>query len=69
MKDMALFSVMVKDTAKVQDMRFLLESLQAQVVSGPSAIGLWVIAVPKTKISEANSAFKASAIIESADQQ
>jgi hypothetical protein len=68
-KDMALFSVMVKDAAKIQDMRLLLETLQAQVVSGPSAVGLWVIAVPKTKISEATSAFKASTIIESADQQ
>jgi hypothetical protein len=69
MKDMVLFSVMVKDAAKVQDMRALLESMQAQIISGPSAIGIWVVAVPKDKLTEANNAFKASAIVESADQQ
>jgi hypothetical protein len=69
MKDMVLFSVLVKDVAKVQDMRVLLDGIQAQVISGPSAIGIWVIAVPKDKLNDASQAFKASAIIESADQQ
>jgi hypothetical protein len=69
LKDMVLFSVMVKDAAKVQDMRALLEGMQAQVISGPSAIGIWVIAVPKDKLIDAAKAFKSSAIVESADQQ
>jgi hypothetical protein len=69
MSGMVLFSVMLKDVAKVQEMRALLETMQAQVVSGPSAIGLWVIAVPKDKLIEAAKAFKSSTIVESAEQQ
>lgn len=69
LKDRVLFSVMLKDAAKVQDMRALLESIQAQVVSGPSAIGIWVIAVPTNKLVDAEKIFKASAFVESADQQ
>jgi hypothetical protein len=69
MNGMVLYSVMLKDDAKVQELQTLLETMQAQVVSGPSAMGIWVVAVPKGKLIEATKAFKSSTIVESADQQ
>jgi hypothetical protein len=68
-KGQVLFSVMFKDTVKLQEIRTLLESTQGQIVSGPSAIGIWVIAVPHEKLVTSATAFKSSAIVESADQQ
>jgi hypothetical protein len=65
----AMFSVVFKDSATSKDIRELLDANQAQVIGGPGAIGVWVISVPKEKLTQAAKAFAKSAIIESAEPQ
>jgi hypothetical protein len=67
--DSMTLAVVFKDKATLKQMRQLLDSVQAQVVGGPGAIGVWEVAVPKDKVNEAMKVFSASNIVESAAPQ
>lgn len=62
-------AVVFNDKATLTQVQQLLGSMQAQVVGGPGAIGVWEIAVPKERLNEAMKVFGASAIVESATPQ
>jgi hypothetical protein len=62
-------SVVFKDTATAFQMRTLLDSLQAQIVGGPGAIGVWVIAIPKENLTKAAQAMSQAPFVESATPQ
>jgi hypothetical protein len=47
-KDAVLLQVIFKDKATIEDIRNTLAPLQAQVVGGPSALGIWEIQISKT---------------------
>lgn len=67
--DSITLAVVFKDNATLMQMQQLLGSVQAQVVGGPGAIGVWEVAVPKDKLNEAMKVFGASNIVESAAPQ
>lgn len=67
--DSITLAVVFKDKATLKQMRQLLDSVQAQVVGGPGAIGVWEVAVPKDKLNEAMKVFGESKIVESAAPQ
>lgn len=62
-------AVVFSDKATLPQVQQLLGSVQAQVVGGPGAIGVWEIAVPKDRLTEAMKVFGASKIVESAAPQ
>lgn len=62
-------AVVFSDKATLPQVQQLLGSVQAQVVGGPGAIGVWEIAVPKDRLTEAMQVFGASEIVESAAPQ
>lgn len=67
--DSITLAVVFKDNATLKQVQELLASVQAQVVGGPGAIGVWEIAVPKDKLNDAMKVFGASKIVESAAPQ
>jgi hypothetical protein len=67
--DSISLAVVFKDKATLKQMRQLLDSVQAQVVGGPGAIGVWEVAVPKDRLNEAMKVFSESKIVESAAPQ
>ena len=67
--DSAVLAVVFKDQATQLDMRTLLDGLQAQVVGGPGAIGVWQVSVPKDKLSEALQSLGRAKIVESVEVQ
>jgi hypothetical protein len=67
--DSITLAVVFKDKATLKQMRQLLDSVQAQVVGGPGAIGVWEVAVPKDRLNEAMKVFSESKIVESAAPQ
>jgi hypothetical protein len=67
--DSIILAVVFKDKATLQQMRQLLDSVQAQVSGGPGAIGVWEVAVPKDKLNETIKLFGASKIVESVAPQ
>jgi hypothetical protein len=68
-QDTVVLALVFKDKATAEQMRKLLDSVQAQVVGGPGAIGVWEVAVPKDKLNEAMKAFNTSKILESVTPQ
>lgn len=62
-------AVVFKDKATLKQVNHLLGSVQAQVVGGPGAIGVWEIAVPKDRLNEAMKVFGDSKIVESVAPQ
>jgi hypothetical protein len=67
--DSITLAVVFKDTATLKQVQQLLGSVQAQVVGGPGAIGVWEVAVPKDKLNEAMKVFGSSKMVESAAPQ
>lgn len=67
--DSITLAVVFKDKATLKQVNHLLGSVQAQVVGGPGAIGVWEIAVPKDRLNEAMKVFGASEIVASAAPQ
>jgi hypothetical protein len=67
--DSIVLAMVFKDTATLKQVQQLLASVQAQVVGGPGAIGVWEVAVPKDKLNEAMKVFGTSKIVESAAPQ
>jgi hypothetical protein len=63
--DSVVLAIVFKDTTTVKQMNQLLGSVQAQVVSGPGAIGVWEVAVPKDKLAAAMKLFGSSKLLES----
>jgi hypothetical protein len=62
-------AVVFNDTATLMQVQQLLGSVQAQVVGGPGAIGVWEVAVPKDRLNEAMQVFGDSKIVASAAPQ
>jgi hypothetical protein len=67
--DSITLAVVFNNKATLTQVQQLLGSVQAQVVGGPGAIGVWEIAVPKDKLNEAMKVFRDSNIVESANPQ
>ncbi len=67
--DSITLAVVFKDNATLKQVHQLLGSVQAQVVGGPGAIGVWEIAIPKDRLNEAIKVFGDSKIVESAAPQ
>jgi hypothetical protein len=63
--DSVVLAIVFKDKTTVKQMNQLLASVQAQVVGGPGAIGVWEVAVPKDKLAEAMKLFGSSKLLES----
>lgn len=67
--DSITLAVVFKDNSTLKQVHQLLGSVQAQVVGGPGAIGVWEVAVPKDRFNEAMKAFATSEIVVSAAPQ
>lgn len=63
--DSVVLAIVFKDKVTARQMQQLLGSVQAQVVGGPGAIGVWEVAVPKDKLAEAMKLFGSSKLIDS----
>lgn len=64
-----VLAVVFKDEATLLQMRELLDSVQARVIGGPGAIGVWEVAVPKERLNEAIKALGAAKVVESVAPQ
>ncbi len=59
--DRVILAVAFSATAREADMRLALQRAQGQIIAGPSALGLYRVAVPKAQAEAAEAALRASA--------
>jgi hypothetical protein len=64
--DSVLVQVAWRAQATSAQMQAVLQQVQGSVVSGPSALGLWLVAVPQAQADEALSTLRSSAAVEQA---
>jgi hypothetical protein len=70
LRDSVVFSIAFKPGAREAELRTLLDAAGAQVVAGPSALGLWRVAVPKARADAAAAAWQAApALVESVQRE
>jgi hypothetical protein len=68
--DSVVFSIAFRPEAREAELRALLGAAGAQVVAGPSALGLWRVAVPKARVDAALAAWQAApALVESVQRE
>jgi autotransporter translocation and assembly factor TamB len=61
----AVVAVVFKDRASLKNLRLLLESVQAKMVDGPDASGVWQVAVPKDKLKDVMKVLSESTMVDS----
>jgi hypothetical protein len=64
-----VLSVIFVDKATALEMRQAIDSVEGYVVGGPGALGVWEVAVPKSKIVEATRRLESNKLIESVANQ